>query len=131
MARIVRPSERKEEISYQLVYDHAFSGGSYWFPCDAEGKLLPYPLASFAKNMERIQANPGMFAAPRVEKNVNRWTEPAVLACDCDREVVLEGDARCECGQWYNVLGQKLRPPEQWGEETGETLADILVGGTE
>ncbi len=33
----------------------------------------------------------------------------------------------CEhCGTDYNMSGQALAPRYQWGEETGESLADIL-----
>ena len=30
------------------------------------------------------------------------------------------------CGADYNSAGQLLAPREQWGEETGESLSDIL-----
>lgn len=30
------------------------------------------------------------------------------------------------CGRDYNFAGQLLAPRSQWGEETGETAADIL-----
>ena len=30
------------------------------------------------------------------------------------------------CGADYNNSGQRLAPREQWGEETGETVEDIL-----
>jgi hypothetical protein len=59
---------RKEGDVYHLVYDTLFApGGSYWFPCDAGGNLLPFPLASFHANMERIKKYPGDFGPPRVE----------------------------------------------------------------
>jgi hypothetical protein len=31
-----------------------------------------------------------------------------------------------ECGTDYSATGQRLAPREQWGEETGESLADIF-----
>ena len=31
-----------------------------------------------------------------------------------------------ECGADYNWAGQRLASREQWGEETGESLSDIL-----
>ena len=39
--------------------------------------------------------------------------------CECGNEVMLMdqhmGAAECpECGQWYNLFGQKLKPPEDW-----------------
>ena len=34
----------------------------------------------------------------------------------------------CECcGADYNWAGQRLAPRSQWGEETGETAAEILA----
>lgn len=53
---------------YHLVYDMLFAkGGSYFFPCDAGGSLLPFPMPSFHANMRRIKANPKDFALPRIE----------------------------------------------------------------
>jgi uncharacterized Zn finger protein (UPF0148 family) len=38
-----------------------------------------------------------------------------------------EGDVQCPgCGQQYNSFGQRLAPPSQWGEETGESYGDIV-----
>jgi hypothetical protein len=44
------------------------------------------------------------------------------------------GDVEChsftntcdKCGADYNTAGQRLAPRSQWGEETGETLDEIL-----
>ena len=59
-----------------------------------------------------------------------------------DRVVRSETQVKC-CGEWlscagftntcdnchtdYNMSGQELAPREQWGEETGESVADILA----
>lgn len=48
--------------------------------------------------------------------------------CHCGRYVELY-DAflnTCDCGRDYDGAGNLLAPREQWGEETGESLADIL-----
>ena len=34
----------------------------------------------------------------------------------------------CSCGADFNMSGDKLAPRSQWGEETGETYADIVGG---
>jgi hypothetical protein len=34
-----------------------------------------------------------------------------------------------DCGRDYNASGQLLAPREQWGEETGESYADITAPG--
>lgn len=52
---------------------------------------------------------------------------PAIGLCDCGREVELAGFTNtCDCGRDYNSGGTLLAPREQWGEETGEHLADIM-----
>lgn len=51
---------------------------------------------------------------------------PAVGRCCCGREVELHGDVTCACGREYNSFGQLLAPRSCWGEETGETVADII-----
>jgi len=57
-----------------------------------------------------------------------RIVEPAVWKCDCGTELLCEDFTNtCEkCGADYNQSGQRLAPREQWGEETGESLSDIL-----
>ena len=54
--------------------------------------------------------------------------EPAIGLCDvCNRKVILDGfTCCCDCGADYNMSGQRLAGREQWGEETCESLADIL-----
>jgi hypothetical protein len=45
----------------------------------------------------------------------------------CGAHVTLIGFTNtCPCGADYNSAGQHLAPREQWGEETGEHIADIL-----
>lgn len=50
------------------------------------------------------------------------------IRCACRRELDLHDGFlnTCDCGRDYNGSGQLLAPRSQWGEETGETLADIL-----
>lgn len=53
---------------------------------------------------------------------INRWG-----TCVCGEEIEFSGFTNtCECGRDYNSSGQELAPRSQWGEETGESLADIL-----
>jgi hypothetical protein len=52
---------------------------------------------------------------------------PAVGKCACGRRVLLAGFTNtCECGRDYNMNGTLLAPRSQWGEETGESVSDIL-----
>jgi hypothetical protein len=50
-----------------------------------------------------------------------------IIRCHCGRELACPGFTNtCECDADYNWAGQRLAPREQWGEETGESLSDIL-----
>lgn len=63
-----------------------------------------------------------------MEKHIDRQIIPAVGECNhCSRDVYLHGFTNtCECGIDYNMSGQELAHRSHWGEETGESLADIL-----
>lgn len=53
-----------------------------------------------------------------------------LVECDCGETVCCQGfTSTCVCGADYNWAGQQLAPRSFWGEETGETCADILNGG--
>ena len=60
--------------------------------------------------------------------NDERWvkTQRQVKCCgewlDCDGFTNTCGS----CGADYNMSGQRLAPRSQWGEETGESVEDIL-----
>ncbi len=49
--------------------------------------------------------------------------------CDCcGKRVELTGFTNtCDCGADYNSFGQLLAPRSQWGEETGESVSEILA----
>jgi hypothetical protein len=54
--------------------------------------------------------------------------QPAVGVCACGAHVELDRFTNtCECGRDYNSSGQLLAPREFWGEETGESVSDILM----
>lgn len=70
---------------------------------------------------------------PVVDRGIEEWErsyrEPALLECDCGEQVWLSHimTNTCDkCGADYNLSGQRLAPRSQWGEETGESLTDIL-----
>ena len=63
------------------------------------------------------------------EKGLNR-----IMKCVCGEhlEVYSSGDVNCpKCDRWFNFVGQELRPPCEWGEETGERFDDFgnYIGG--
>lgn len=60
-----------------------------------------------------------------------RWERGSVEVRCCGSWMKCHGFTNTcdECGRDYNHAGQLLAPREQWGEETGETAADILSVG--
>ena len=59
---------------------------------------------------------------------VDRWG-----TCEsCGEEVgLMQFTNTCRCGADYNSSGQRLAPRSQWGEETFESVADILAVDSE
>jgi hypothetical protein len=118
------------EVHRQLVFgwrkDH---GASYSFPCDELGHVDEMHLAHSAReNLLRCRAKIYDVYDGQVECWESHYYEPAEGRCRCGRIVRLD-DAMtntCECGREYNGSGQELAPRSQWGEETGETEADIM-----
>lgn len=63
-----------------------------------------------------------------VEDSQNPGKVLRLLSCDCGTQFIIADywEDQCPgCRQLYNGAGQKLVPAQYWGEETGETLADI------
>ena len=63
-----------------------------------------------------------------VPRHTDYYGSPAIGRCECGAEVELGGFTNtCErCHADYNSSGQRLAPREDWGDETGESLPDIL-----
>ncbi|MGE4353520.1 MAG: hypothetical protein AB7D36_05500 [Oscillospiraceae bacterium] len=93
------------------------------FPCDENGNVDVTSLndAAAANYQDCINGKYPHFIDRGAVKITQHYTAPAVGKCShCGREVELVdeycGACQCECGQWYNMMGQELRPPEQWEE---------------
>jgi len=129
---IISPRERKTHVEYCLRFKHLDDTNSgYSFPCDEHGlidimSLAPdgldnWKLCNAPENPENV--GPAVF-----EKDEWQYWQDAIGKCECGREVVLYNQFynSCDCGALYNNFGQRLAPIEQWGEETGESLADMM-----
>ena len=129
--QISRRRERKEETTYSLYFERiSLPGSGFSFPCDKDGKVFEKDLHPCAlTNYQNLVAGKEEgYKAGEITSSVHRHVEPAVGLCNhCNKEVPLHGFTNtCECGTDYNMSGQELAPREQWGEETGESLSDIL-----
>jgi len=64
-----------------------------------------------------------------VKKYTHSWVENARGLCSCGKEVELwdeyHGACKCSnCGQWYNLMGQSLLPPECWQDDVHDEYDD-------
>ena len=59
-----------------------------------------------------------------------RTVKRKVGLCECGEEVeLLQFTNTCACGRDYNMSGELLASRKQWGEETGESVDEILSIG--
>jgi len=111
---------------------HTMAG--FAFDCDSKGvidrsKLHPESIRNLDIEIPRMVAEGKLVEGPiqHIEyDDVERIC--AIIKCNrCGRHVELQGFTNtCECGADYDTSGMELAPREQWCEETGESIADIL-----
>ena len=100
-------------------------GSGYTFPCDKAGVIQWSDMPDIAEiqkeNYARALTEKERFveAYDKVIKREDVYMEPAHGTCTCGTDVSLvnEYQGACECpncGQWYNLFGQELLPPEAW-----------------
>jgi|CZKU01.1.fsa_nt_gi hypothetical protein len=125
--RILKRRTHHHHVEHRLSFERVGAGGGYSFLCNEAGHLDEANLPPAARDNYRA-CLAGLALVRSVVESVHDYTEHAVGACEvCGREVVLYGFTNaCDCGADYNASGQLLAPRECWGEETGESLADIL-----
>lgn len=119
---IVRP-ERRLEVSYGLRFFDDPEGG-YEFPCDENGNVFVDKMSPAAKeNYEYCLAHPDKYwYAFKKVKEYRRWVKDTPYGtCHCGERVYLinkyMGACQCpRCGQWYNLFGEELLPPSEWGD---------------
>ena len=121
--KIIKEREPKEIISYSLDFDYRDnSGGGFTFPCNQHGEILEDKMSQTAIDNYHRCLRDNRLTLPYVHTHKDYWVEPAVGECVCGEEVVLEnqymGACQCpKCGQWYNIYGQSLIPPEYWEDD--------------
>jgi hypothetical protein len=130
MARIISSRERIERVEYRRLFEYRdMPGAGFGFDADVQGNVNPESLNPAARENYEKCMNGAFDVVDRglVIYRSDYWT-PAVLKCDCGANVPLEGFTNtCDrCHADYNKSGQRLADRSQWGEETGESVADIL-----
>lgn len=126
MPEFIRRFERHYETNYWLVAK-APSGSAMIVPCNVDGD----PLDCDEQRLAMLDELLAQGADTQITEHETAWNEYAIIRCqNCGAEVELYGFTNtCRCGADYNMEGVLLADRGQWGEETGETAADILMGG--
>jgi hypothetical protein len=125
MIEIVEKRRAEEFVEWSHEWVRG-DGSGYSFRCREDGTHLPMEAAAQA-NLAACESGEAKYVYCGIREFRWAYTHPAVGRCVCGAEVVLDGfTCPCECGRDYNSAGQELAPRSQWGEETGESLADIL-----
>ena len=121
MIKEYTPSHKVEEIIYRVRFDG--HENSRTFECDENGNLLPDTSEELKKSYEWCMHHPEKFpyAFNEIEKDVRKYKEPATGICNCGHKIYLQneylGACECpECGQWWNLFGQELKPLSQWND---------------
>ncbi len=130
--KIIKEREYISCVEYSLDYRWKDSPGSgFGFNCDEHGKLDQAAMTPAAReNYEKCLSGEYDVEFKGIRKREWSYIDPSIGRCHCGKEVSLSNFTNtCECGADYNSSGQLLAPRSQWGEETGETAADILMGG--
>lgn len=128
MAKFLRHREYHEETTFAHYFGwRSDPNAGFAFNCDKEGNVLNLQDAA-QENYNKCLSGEYDVIDQGVIPFVHRWTDPAAIECPCGAEVELYGFTNtCEkCSRDFNQSGQELAPREFWGEETGESLADIL-----
>lgn len=121
MIKDFKPATYETITEYDLVFDDGRDNG-FWFPCDKDGRLLTELSKEAIKNYNDCLKKPEKFERyNKIVKTERRVRNNATGTCHCGNKVELYdmyyGACQCDkCGQWYNLFGQMLVPPEQWEE---------------
>ena len=119
MIKDYTPARYVTITDHELVFDDGHGNG-YGFPCDESGHLLAGLVDAAAENYNWCMEHPEKFVRwNRIISRQRRYHENATGRCSCGEKIELWGafNGACDCpkcGQWYNLFGQELLPPEQW-----------------
>jgi hypothetical protein len=129
----LRDLERRsfaERTEYSLDFENAEGGGGFTFPCSEDGEVDMSELQEAAiANLNGCLSGEIPTKGPgQIVSSTYQYAIAGSGICACGRKVWLyDTDCnQCECGVEYFSNGDPMAPREQWGEETGETLSDIM-----
>jgi hypothetical protein len=100
-------------LNYAIDY---YCRGEYFMDLEDNSRDMFIPtLIRCTENMKVVVA----------EKRGNKVTKLSESYEPCNEELYLYGDTQCECGQWYNSFGQRLRDNwmdnrSNWDDDCGD-----------
>lgn len=118
MAKIIKVPVAKEpawEINFYINGELSFG-----FPCHQDGSpIIPETNVAARNNYAQCVENHYPYEIVYRPKVMGGYTD---LICNCGCRFTLYseymGACSCpNCGQWYNIFGQELLPPENWEED--------------
>lgn len=122
MLRDIKEPERRRQEYYRRDFQVIGEpkGCGFSFACDSEGTLTSRNEGQ-KENFAFAIAHPEKFVDLGVVKHVSEYLVPGSGLCRCGERVSLieqyMGACECpRCGQWYNIFGQELLPPDMWGD---------------
>lgn len=128
---ILRPRMHIAETQHSRLFKSPEDGSvRYSFCCNPDGTLLEGSNAGTQESFQKCLDGTFKVEDDGIQAWTHTYVNPAIGECNhCPGvEVELRGFTNtCEkCGTDYNSSGQELAPRSQWGEETGESVSDIL-----
>lgn len=120
MLTITKRREFKEVISYEREFRYLDDNSAgFSFTVDERGNVITeYPEAR--RNFEACLTGEVDGRKVRdlgIGRRISHVSYPAEGRCVCGSTVVLDGDVECDCGRWYNAVGQELKHPSLWEED--------------
>ena len=116
------PASYEEITEYHIVFDDGHFNGSC-FPCDSNGNIFKDLCPEAYTNYKNCLEHPEKYIRfNKVVESKRTVRNDAFGTCHCGERVELfdmyHGACQCnKCGQWYNLFGQELLPPDEWEED--------------
>lgn len=130
--RIIQSREIIEGTNYFWVFEYtegSHKGSGFQFSLTPERRIDIDSMSPAAKsNYYLCVSGANGIKDMGIVGHSHSYTAPAIGLCECGEEVSLDSFTNTcgECLRDYNMSGQLLADRSQWGEETGESLSDIL-----
>jgi hypothetical protein len=123
-----KPAKDHDSVSYTLAFDLHGPGWGVAFDCDEHGNVAPGYISANPDRERNYQAALTSGVKPYVQRYEHHYRAPASgVCCGLGLYLDLYTNTCPACGTDYDSAGHELAPREQWGEETGESVADILA----